>query len=193
MILQETGLKDQFEYKALRLPLWGRAAETARGVPRGSAHWRGRGAAPPKPANFLLQKTKSRTKNRAKTGNSIRPSGWGTARADQPPSGFWLHSERPFPERFTAGNWEKRSSGWKSARADLKTLISARASVQRRFEGFGLKFWSLYKPRAAGFRGFQLLRGKRLTLKRKEEGRSCTMKMEIVLHQISAVLATMLG
>ena len=46
MILQETGLKDQFEYKALRLPLWGRAAETARGVPRGSAHWRGRGAAP---------------------------------------------------------------------------------------------------------------------------------------------------
>ena len=66
VLLQETGPKDQIKSKALRLPLWGRAAETARGVPRGSAHWRGLGerptrgrrAAPPKSEDFALQKTK---------------------------------------------------------------------------------------------------------------------------------------
>ena len=89
MLLQKTGPKDQIESKALRLPLWSRAAETARGVPRGSAHWRGRGATPRKPEDFALQKTKSRTKNRAKPGQlqksvradpTIRLSGWSSGR-----------------------------------------------------------------------------------------------------------------
>ena len=95
MLLQETGPKDQFEYKALRLPLWGRAAEIARGVPRGSAHWRGREAAPnagsrgSAPETRGLHSSENQVQNQKQSKNKkihpseripIRPSGWTSER-----------------------------------------------------------------------------------------------------------------
>ena len=56
-----------------------------------------------------------------------------SVRADGPPSGILLYSERPFPESSTAGTEEKRSTGWKSARADLKISGRVQCPYARRF------------------------------------------------------------
>ena len=87
----------------------------------------------------------------------IRSSGLDKAPERISPEQILPPSERGLPESTEFWKLNKRSSGFKSARADCKKPNYACTSVQRRFEGFEGFSWSLFKGKVTGFLGFHTL------------------------------------